>query len=293
MKPINFIKRNINIPTSFSNSICDFIIFKAKYSGLILIKLKYFYITFFIISIHTTFYSQESLLEYGGTTLICIVRHDTIWIGVDSKMELEGNNSESPPVCKIINAGHFIFAHAGFNQIISTNIDINNIFYNSVKKGRNNIHKTISIFNENIISAFRFIGPLMIKQRGYSVGDTIHGLTLYAFFATYENGLAKVFSFSYFTTVTNAKTPQIPIFTEITSDHLVGKMGQFQTQLAGESYEIKDIIMNYTTENIRILMNSLIKIEIKAHPERVGLPINIIRIAKDGIHWVQKNQPCK
>jgi hypothetical protein len=75
---------------------------------------KYLSITFFIFSIITVSYSQESSLSKKGTTIVYVIRNDTIWIGVDSKIIGEKNGNPIDSVtCKIIKVNNIVFTHAG------------------------------------------------------------------------------------------------------------------------------------------------------------------------------------
>src|SRR4030065_1998263 len=107
MKPIFSIKRNINIPSIYCNTnCCNAISLRKKF----LLPIKHIYYSYIILLIFITnqiSYSQESILQYNGTTIITALRNDTIWIGADSKYGSIGFNApdslNNPGImCKII-----------------------------------------------------------------------------------------------------------------------------------------------------------------------------------------------
>jgi hypothetical protein len=83
----------------------------------------------------------------------------------------------------------------------------------------------------------------------------------------------------------------ITIDVEVDSAIIEGKFRSQDVAFIGDNDAIS-LMRLYNDEDVPAFINRCINIEIKAKPKGVGYPINIIRITKDGIKWIQKNQIC-
>lgn len=247
--------------------------------------LTYFYITFFIFFAISISYPQEFSLEQHGTSIICIMRHDTIWIGADSKVV--NNKGVSTVNCKITQANDFVFVYSGISQF--TDIYVDSIFKRCYGVGRN-IHKTMELFDKEMLHTMFEIGgkAIMYKLEGI---DSIGGIA--TLFATYENGMAKFFSREYYVIIGKKQDGTVFITSDFDSASVTSKMRPLNYYLAGHYEAIASIAITKMFGNIPAAINELIGMQIKATPNYVGYPINIICISKDGINWVQENSPCE
>jgi len=283
MKPYNFIKRNINIPSIFSYSIRNNVISNVNYLKSFFIKLRYSYIAFFIIFISTINYSQELLSINRGTTVVGIARNDTIWIGADSKME------DGTTKCKIVKTDSMVFTHAGiFNESI-TQINIDTLFVRTVRKVRN-VKETREWFNYAMRYILQLTGSLkMPGSIKYRIGDKILEDQTGCLIATYLNGKPIIYTHEYITTVldNNLASP-CQTRTDVIYDSYVTEMGGFRIFSFGYDKLIRNATEDFSNWDIPTLINHLIGMEINRTPSKVGKPISIIRLTKNKIEWVQK-----
>src|SRR3989304_7237167 len=106
------------------------------------------YLTFLIISFNYLLYSQECLYPDMGTTIIFILRNDTIWIGTDSKVS---NNSKEliPPSCKISVHRNLVFTSAGLTHDNFSNIYLDTLFIHCAKI-THDVETTLWILNRTL-----------------------------------------------------------------------------------------------------------------------------------------------
>ena len=249
-----------------------------------------FYIIIIIISVNFISNAQSNSSISKGTTIITVIRNDTVWIGADSKETTSWGNTI---VCKIIRKPSFVFAHAGISGLRSDKEGLKNIniieFALNHSTG-NSLQKIMNNFNKNFTYIFTRLIMKTKAYSNYSVRDTISNFITSVIFANYESRQANVFCFDYIPIIVKNDSVEI----KINYNSRTGRIGGgFHSALSGERDIIEPIINKYSTSNIPEAINLLINKEIKAVPQIVGLPINIIRIDKAGIHWIQKNQPCK
>ena len=246
-----------------------------------------FYIIIIIISVNFISNAQSNSSISKGTTILTVIRNDTVWIGADSKETTSWSNTI---VCKIIRKPSFVFAHAGISGLRSDKEEINIIEFALNHSGGESLQKIMNNFNKNFTDIFTRLIMKIKVYSNYSVGDTISNFITSVIFANYESRQANVYFFDFIPII--AKNDSVEI--KIHYNSRTGRIGGgFHPALSGERDIIEQIINKYSTSNIPEAINILINKEIKAVPQIVGLPINIIRIDKDGIHWIQKNQPCK
>lgn len=288
---MNVVKRNINIMTPFPYIINHFFSFiidlgyfeSRKY-------FYYFYVAFFIVALTSISYAQKSFIEKSGSIFVCIQRNDTIWIGVDSKIYQNPSIIE----CKILKFDNFVFAHVGLTR--GTDMyrnfvwDIDSLFYRAItiKSNfygiRNYINKSCKVWSSRI-------GLIEAAKNKMSIGESVIEASITSLFAIYEERKAKVFIYNFLPIVVKTKSGDSTVTTQVDSGLVIGTKN-IKKSLGGVFQEIAHINPTDISTDIPIAIRELIKIEINAHPDKVGYPINIIRITKDGIRWIDKHQPC-
>ena len=215
------------------------------------------------------------------------MRNDTIWIGADSKIISKEGGPSLTPRCKIIKANNFVFVHAGLFGY--GGYDIDSIFYYCYGIGRN-YYNTRILFKDLTIKVLYQIASEKVTRdpQKFISGkkDTDYVSTV---FATYETYKAKFISYVYKATI-GKNDGGVYTITNVDSTIIESSLGATYTYLGGV-YDAIILMRPNKNEDIPTFINNLIKIEIKAEPNKVGYPINKIRIAKDGIKWIQKKQP--
>ena len=256
--------------------------------------MRYKYITFFIILLCCISYSQESITQYHGTILIGITRNDTMWIGVDSKSV--GNNGDVRTACKIIKTPEFVFAHAGLTQVniksgnkVIKEIKIDSLLYDAYKQGIS-MDKTMEIFNKNFIHMHEIEGSLMNSKANYPINFVLNEIASTIFFAKYDNNKIE-FIFNYYFPIVREHNH---IEVKFSPHKVVSKMGD-EVKIAPffPRFRKKEPLVIDISKDIPANLRNFIKHQITVDTTNLGLPINIIRICKNGIDWIDKHQPCK
>lgn len=252
----------------------------------------------FFVCIVGSIYAEESVLYGEGTTGICIIRNDTIWIGVDSKVT-DTMGSDSLFKCKILTTDKIIFTQTGNNFYIDSqiNIHIDTLFINCANEDAAPT-QIINCFHDAVLAAYKIIGSNEMLSMRYSIGDTIP-YRLNSIFAFNEESIPHLYLISYkivvLDTSAGSKNPLKIIFqknlrranSEVPSYYLAGRIDAILDTM------IHFIAPNLDKLDIPVLINHLIEIQATAQPNHVGGGISIISICPQGINWFQKNKPCK
>ena len=118
------------------------------------------FITLFI----TSNQFPQPISVYSGTTIITVVRNDTLWIGADSKV-VDTIKDTVYTVCKIISKGDVVFTNSGIIGDWTGNFNVYNLFMYSYDKG-NTIFETMKIFGDSLILKFKEIGDAVFAYSG-------------------------------------------------------------------------------------------------------------------------------
>lgn len=110
-------------------------------------------------------------------------------------------------------------------------------------------------------------------------------------FATIEKGIPKVYNLNFHPIIKTKDSVDIRV--KIDSLIVYPPDNRIFSGFRGESNAIKNIVKNYNWGDIPNDIKTLISIQIQNTPEKVGFPINIIRIDSGGIHWIEKNHFCE
>ena len=284
MKPMNFIERNKNIMSGWLDPIYNIFILKTTNFNTIRDS-KYFYITFFIIFLCSISYSQESRFIKNGSVFLCVVRNDTVWLGVDSKIY-----HRSTPICKIFRAKNFVFASVGIFEIKQSGIafNIDTTLQYCLRHEGFDFYKTMWYFKKICNYYVGLFGVAFDNTYHYPIGTKILDASIKVLFATYKSGKAKVFTYDFSPLVTKSQIIAVP-----DSESIIGTRGNWSIAYGGEVDKIYGVVPQTLSNDMPTVIKHLIGIEIDAMPEKVGYPINIIRIDKGGIHSIEKHQPCK
>jgi len=248
-------------------------------------RFKYLYITIFIVFVSLLNFHKAEFIK-SGTTIICVVRNDTVWIGADSKI-VDQFGKFIGIGCKVFSGKNFVFANSGLFGYGKYNIP--NIAYRSI--GEYFTINDLWLFKRYAIKILYEIGENMSTRKIYKAGQSeeVHFSTI---FATNTNGNTNIFFDTYELEVGCCNRGSVYAIVKVDSVFASGISTNVLTYKAGIYDEIKSMDAN-RTEDIPIFIKKLITIEINAHPDSVGYPINIIRVTKNKIDWIDKHPPCK
>lgn len=225
----------------------------------------------------------------NGTTIITSITQDKIIIAADSKQTWgEDYSREAPLKCKIRHIGNLFFAAEGITQMFKPNIDFLEIIENL------DLKKALTFENKIDYIALKLREPVQEFAQNYQkfnpiAFDSILNKTLFSIsFSQFEN--EKPCSSALYWEIKSTATGWEIVPGRATSEQIPRYMIQGQ----------KDAIDYYYENNINFKnkiydekgLNELIEIQIKASPQKVGLPIDIVVINSQGFQWIQKKEEC-
>jgi len=231
----------------------------------------------------------------NGTCVIFYLSSDSIVIAADSKETITTKNGSysNPPVCKIKYAKNIYFATSGFYNII----DLDNF-----NKQLINIDDTmLSVINKqkNIDS----IIPVFVRKMNAGIRTLLANNAIpIEYFSTYISQFAEYcictfynknpkFIYGYLKILDNTKQSfqlgnvNINLYKELPNVFIIGRKDHLEAL-----YKIKDI---FPTNPVEDKMKKLIEIEIENHKATIGLPIDILKVKKTSIMWVERNKECQ
>ena len=212
---------------------------------------------------------------------------------------LEGQNN-SGIMCKIIKAQNFAFAVWGLERIDLLYKFEDSVFayiyepakdlLDSAMRISRDVYKIMEIFKQFFPFVITQFITLMESLNKHQAGDTLNNSITGVVFAINNGKSIKAFFYNFIPYIN--LNGEIKI--EIASDSIIGGIDDSLHIVAlGYTDEIEPLFIKQNWDNVEAAINNLINIEINAYPDYVGSPINIIRITKNQVKWIQKNQPCK
>jgi hypothetical protein len=244
-------------------------------------------VIFLFIFICFNSFPQDSFIN-KGTTIIAVVRNDTVWIGADSKVTDEDGNFVGT-TCKILRYNDIVFAHAGLKTDFVADIDIENIFISSYFRNKT-LSGTVKTFGDSLMLAIDRANRNSKIGMEYEIGDTIKTHIVEAYFAGVENDTLKLFVYLIVPWVGVLHRNGIvfsPYLREVSA-----QQSSFIPVFGGYANKIRYIGDIFKSGDVPQLIRAMILIECAKESKFVGEPINIIRITKNGIEWIE-NQNCK
>lgn len=236
--------------------------------------------------------NNELIIE-GGTTVIAIITKDSIIIAADSKHVAKYSTSkeikETTTVCKINITNNICYAFAG-------NLDINlngKEIFNCKEIMEEVLAKDVQF--ESILPEFNQMLATELRKVNSKIGfipiDTSENLPFISLIiAAYNNGpLFKCVNYyihydkqkHIFLNFKDVTSKKIPIM------HMIGWTIDIDSYLIQNPNYLKDL------SNLQEKLLFLIDLESKAHPYEVGLPIDMIKMTKDGWFWILRNTECQ
>ena len=253
------------------------------------------YLFLFFIIIFTFLNSNGQVGEYssiGGTTVITIITKDSIWIAADSKRSNRRNEPKNP-FCKIAHQGNIFYTVSGplvwmINPKNDTIFDCYGLLKRTLLQTQN-VDTCFIKFNNVAIPLLNKTLASIKKDEGQTAFNKLDSLVFSITLTGFVNGNIQYKSWYYTIEnkqgITHVKTtvddyPKAPFFV-----HLSGSTKSIEDKLTSQPNYFK-------TKKFKTILLDLISLEIKSNPEKVGLPINIIVLYKDGYKWLTSNNVC-
>jgi hypothetical protein len=246
-----------------------------------------------ILLIVTLFLFRPSAL---ATTIILIRTQNEIVVGADSKGTNEYDKQKNKLFCKINQVGDLMFAASGFVEDKDTGFSVNKIVAEAANKGGtiNEIATRIDTalvqpLNDAILH-FKKISPDVYKKQIKNHNGVTFQLILFRF----EKEIPVVYKKNF--GEPNLVSNTIPAIGEVIRCPGKDCQGNRTLMALGSNAVIKDYLKQTplsSTIEIGSLIQNLIMLQIKKTPHEVGLPIDIVRYDKTGIHWIQRKVECQ
>ena len=232
-----------------------------------------------------------------GTTIIALRDANQIIVGADS---LVGNTAKKSD-CKIRQVGSYFIAFAGYpfiNTPTPERFDIIDIFRQSIQGNQGTLKDKMLIFEPSIEAKLRTILELTRGARK-ELFNTLYmqrdKIVLSVIVAGVEKKIP-IFSTIEYQIVSSLDEPVRLKATPLDFTYAFPPNNPPDGILYGNHLEIEKIIKEEgIPKNIDPITTVLqwINLEIKANPDRVGPPIDILRITPQGAEWIQQKKEYK
>lgn len=215
-----------------------------------------------------------------ASTVVFVIDHNALYAASDSKVYNEHYLPEkSTP--KIFAFGNVIFANTGMNGNLKFGFNVSEIARNHFSETNtlsDSIGQINSACSNSLVQIFNDDRSLIAVA-----SPRTNTPALDIAFAKIENGFPSVYRSSFW-----AKTNSLGrISIRITSSLTRGKPGAFLCRPLGYCDEIYDYLDGHSKilqELDKVeLLKTLIRIEISAHPDRVGAPIHFMKMDMNGV----------
>lgn len=234
-----------------------------------------------------------SHIALGQTTIVVARTPDAVVIGADSKLTFGDNKAVSELMCKIGVSGNVVFSAAGIleNRKSSWRV-MDSAMTASRMKGT--LLDKVNAFEKMIVKPLLDTVKL-IKQESPQIYErkvnSKDKVLLQVAFAAMENKKPTVLIRDF--QLTNiAEINVIKRGCPGSCDELGVKLYHFGQDAAIKRYIANNKSLVFNAASISPFVIHLIDLEIIDKPDEVGPPIDVIKIDKNGINWVQRKNSC-
>lgn len=247
-------------------------------------------------------FSQQYYFDgYGGTTVITVVRNDSIWVAADSKiyntpgpgakgkMKDFGNYS-----CKIHVDKGIIYVMLGtwvYFKAVVPGYDYNS--YDIMKAAiikEQNFESAFTLFETNIKTAItKMLKFQADKTPQYFFKNMLNSYPLYVLAIQFQNGKFTIKNRGYYVSG-SSPSDMLVIPTSINKDFK--RPGVLLNGIYNNIKPLIDKKQYLNGGNMRAELEYLIKLEASKKPEAISLPVDIILLHNKGYKWVQLKKQC-
>ncbi|HVV07419.1 MAG TPA: hypothetical protein VHC96_24500 [Puia sp.] len=234
--------------------------------------------------------SKTKNVLHGGSTILILRTKDYAIMAADSKQVLYTNNNPKPSfteVCKIRHFKNQYYAMAGYFQLDGSPFNAETILLSSQMKTAD---ETIEKFKRNIRkpldSCLKVVSKSQPQLFNSLIGNSLFSIAL----VNFENNIPNVKFVNYKLYKLNGHWTSSP-------DNVAIPIENPQLFRIGEADAINKFL-NANPNYFQILnpetaLINLIKLEEQDRPEKVGGPIDVIKIDKTGHFWYSKKPVCE
>ncbi|MDO5981147.1 hypothetical protein [Flavivirga spongiicola] len=246
--------------------------------------------------IFALFITSVSTNQLHATTIVIIVTSDYVLLGVDSKMGIEDGITgelKFQEIVKIFEVGKYYFSASGVIGKMSNLNVLPYIIGNQIKDG-DNFNSAIAMANTKLKES------LLIQAEDIRKGMPDYYNSVYLkhnpVFTYVIIGLEEGIPFAYMCrfSLTDSKTYQLEtvekVFPLPSSKKTDAKAFYIGSHSAIDEYVKDPTVFSKHPDQV---IKDLLMTEVKANPDKTGLPLNIVKIYKNGkIEWIKRSEKC-
>lgn len=221
-----------------------------------------------------------------GATAIVIVRTDSsVFIGADSLRIING--TERVLVCKIARFGEVYTLAAGLVAYDLTAFDLRT-FVERAARGAGSLASKMSALDEQVVRPLTLMAERLRRDDPEFTTRYLKRYFVQVAFVGIENGQPVITQRRYM--------PKLDVKGELDMSVFGCPSNEcsavFDMFMLGETTAMRGHKNARKGSDVQAVIHELINLQIQATPERVGPPINILRIAKDGARWLEGGEIC-
>lgn len=230
-----------------------------------------------------------------ATTIVVARTANEIVIGADSKVTDAYGGDLKKQACKILQMGNLVLAFEGFTVDRRTGFNVTDIARQSLQsRGAATAAETVSVFTGFLVSRLFDELPSVQKheREAYHIKFAGGRIFLSIVIAGFEKGRPLVFVRNFRAVQIGAERIGVSVLPD---DCLNNCQGEIVTRFLGETAAIDglpDETVGFWQPGLVAGVRKLIDTEIVARSEYVGPPIDIVRIDKRGVSWIQRKPEC-
>ncbi|HEY8203098.1 MAG TPA: hypothetical protein VIF81_00075 [Pyrinomonadaceae bacterium] len=228
-----------------------------------------------------------------ATTIVVARTANEIVIGADSKVTDAYGGDLKKQSCKILQIGNLLLAFEGFTVDRRTGSNVPDIARQSLQsKGAATAAEKVGVLTGLLVSKLFDELPSVQKHEpeAYHIKFSGGRIFLSIVIAGFEKGRPLVFVRHFRAVQVDPERIGVSVLPD---DCLSNCQGEVVTRFLGETAAIDglpDDTTGFWQPGLVAGVRQLIETEISARSEYVGPPIDIVRIDKRGVSWIQKRQ---
>ncbi|MCL5024270.1 MAG: hypothetical protein M1497_13080 [Nitrospirae bacterium] len=234
-----------------------------------------------------------------ATSIVAVMNNDEIVIGADSKTTLiQAGRGKGDPEnitkCKIVQAGNLFFASAGSAGIgpagaVDPEFDIRETIARGLLTG-GGIDEKVGNLEKALVAGLTRIAEEARQDNAAFflksfVGQPVHTVII----GGLDNGelVLRVRTFSLIISPSGSLSFEIGRFA------CPGDCGtSFLTVFEGQTEAIRNYLQDHYFADPVTAVRDLVELEISKDPSSVGPPVDILRLTRKGVKWVQRKPLC-
>jgi len=230
-----------------------------------------------------------------ATTIVVARSANEIVIGADSKVTDSFGDEVKRLSCKILQVGNLFVAFEGLEIDRQSGFNVQTIALKTLKTRQTaSVADTVSNFTGVLVSQLFDELPRLKKGAPEAYNRKIEGgqSFLRVIIVGFERGRPLIFVRSFRAT---RITSDVVGVTVVPDDCLSDCPGEVVTRFLGETDAIDGLpeeTPGFWRAGLIDGVRRLVQTEIEARSEYVGPPIDIVRISKSGVQWIQKKPEC-